>query len=191
MSVRIKITGPQAIFARPECKRDSVTYDMLTPLAARSILDTIHWRPAIRWVIDRIRILEPINILTGPSQDGKSRDAILIDVGYIVEAHFDMTEAAGRDEPAGQHFAMFKRALKRGKFPQPPYFGRPDFVANVSLLTDEASLPVSRFQRGEVDLGLLLHDVAFDDRGRLRFFRAIARDGWVDIPAFDSEMLFG
>ena len=62
MSYRVKlhIWGENACFTRQEMKVERVSYDVITPSAARGILEAIHWKPAIRWVIDRIQVLEPI-----------------------------------------------------------------------------------------------------------------------------------
>ena len=58
--IRLHLTGERACFTRPEMKVERVSYDVITPSAARGILEAIHWKPAIRWVIDRIHVLKPI-----------------------------------------------------------------------------------------------------------------------------------
>src|SRR6476661_6962599 len=58
--IRLHVWGERACFTRPEMKVERVSYDVLTPSAARGILEAIHWKPAIRWVIDRIQVLKPI-----------------------------------------------------------------------------------------------------------------------------------
>src|SRR4051794_38661791 len=58
--VRLKVWGDHACFTRPEMKAERVSYDVMTPSAARGILESIHWKPAIRWVIDQIRVLKLI-----------------------------------------------------------------------------------------------------------------------------------
>ena len=58
--IRLHVWGEQACFTRPEMKVERVSYDVITPSAARGILDAIHWKPAIRWVVDRIHVLKPI-----------------------------------------------------------------------------------------------------------------------------------
>lgn len=58
--VRLRVSGDHACFTRPEMKVERVTYDVMTPSAARGILEAIHWKPAIRWVIDKIHVLNPI-----------------------------------------------------------------------------------------------------------------------------------
>ena len=58
--VRLKVWGDYALFTRPELKVERLTYDVMTPSAARGVLEAVHWKPAIRWVIDAIHVLNPI-----------------------------------------------------------------------------------------------------------------------------------
>ena len=58
--IKLHIWGDYACFTRPEMKVERVSYDVMTPSAARGILEAIHWKPAIQWIIDRIHVLEPI-----------------------------------------------------------------------------------------------------------------------------------
>ena len=58
--VRLHVWGERACFTRPEMKVERVSYDVMTPSAARGILEAVHWKPAIRWVVDRIHVLKPI-----------------------------------------------------------------------------------------------------------------------------------
>ena len=59
--VRLRVSGRWALFTRPEMKVERVSYDVMTPSAARGILEAIHWKPAIRWIIDEIHVLKPIH----------------------------------------------------------------------------------------------------------------------------------
>ena len=61
--VRLHIWGDRACFTRPEMKGERVSYDVITPSAARGILEAIHWKPAIRWQVDRIHVLKPIGVM--------------------------------------------------------------------------------------------------------------------------------
>ena len=58
--VRLHVWGDYACFTRPEMKVERVSYDVITPSAARGILEAIHWKPEIRWIIDRVHVLKPI-----------------------------------------------------------------------------------------------------------------------------------
>src|ERR1700680_2185003 len=58
--VKLLVSGERACFTRPEMKVERVSYDVMTPSAARGVLEAIHWKPAIRWVIDLIHVLKPV-----------------------------------------------------------------------------------------------------------------------------------
>lgn len=58
--VRLLVAGDHACFTRPEMKVERFSYDVLTPSAARGILEAIHWKPAIRWIVEAIHVLKPI-----------------------------------------------------------------------------------------------------------------------------------
>src|SRR5690554_4815849 len=58
--IRIKVWGDYACFTRPEMKVERVSYDVITPSAARGILESIYWKPQIRWIINRITVINPI-----------------------------------------------------------------------------------------------------------------------------------
>src|SRR5262245_5142728 len=60
MGVRVLVRGDFACFTRTELSVERVTYDVMSPSAARGILEAIYWKPAIRWVIDKITVLKPI-----------------------------------------------------------------------------------------------------------------------------------
>src|SRR3954451_13648287 len=72
--VRLKVSGERACFTRPEMKVERVSYDVMTPSAARGILEAIHWKPAIVWTIDRIHVLKPIRFSIIPSQRSGRQD---------------------------------------------------------------------------------------------------------------------
>jgi len=116
--VKLRVWGPWACFTRPEMKVERVSYEVITPSAARGILEAIYWHPIIKWVITRIHVLKPIrftnirrNELSHEVQVKKVKDAmegkgdypyiciendrqqrassVLKDVDYIIEAHFE------------------------------------------------------------------------------------------------------
>src|SRR5512136_557595 len=58
--IRIRVRGDYALFTRPEMKVERVSYDVITPSAARGIIEAVYWKPAIRWVIDKIHVLREI-----------------------------------------------------------------------------------------------------------------------------------
>ena len=169
--IRLHIWGERACFTRPEMKVERVSYDVITPSAARGILEAIHWKPAIRWVVDRIHVLRPIrfesirrNEVGGKispasvtkaikakstaglanyvDEDRQQRAAtILRDVAYVIEAHFDLTAQAGPDDSVGKHLDIFNRRARKGQCFQMPCMGVREFPADFLLLEDGAPLP--------------------------------------------------
>ena len=62
IGVKIRVWGDYALFSRPEFKVERCSYDVMTPSAARGILDAIYWHPGMRWVIDKIHVVKPIQM---------------------------------------------------------------------------------------------------------------------------------
>ena len=200
--VRVKVWGDYALFTRPEMKVERVSYDVMTPSAARGILEAIYWKPAIRWVIDRIHVLKPVRFenirrnevakrasvsnadMQGNSavcvfvDDSKTRrqraSMVLRDVEYVIEAHFELTGDDGTDP--GKHLAMFERRTRKGQCFHRPYFGCREFPVSFEWC-DEIPKPTLS---GERNLGFMLHDMDFDNDMTPRFFRAVMQDGVID-----------
>ena len=171
--VRLLVRGERACFTRPEMKVERVSYDMLTPSAARGILEAIHWKPAIVWVVDRIHVLRPIRFQSfrrnevgakisaglaergmragsvaglglAVEQERQQRATMLLrDVEYLIEAHFELTAKAGPEESEAKHLAMFNRRAAAGQCFHRPCLGNREFPAEFDLLSPESPSPVS------------------------------------------------
>ncbi len=169
--VKLKVWGERACFTRPEMKVERVSYDVITPSAARGILDAIHWKPAIRWSVDRIHVLKPIRFESirrnevggklSPASVAKAMKAgstsglanyvdedrqqraatILRDVAYVIEAHFDLTPKAGPDDSVGKHLDIFNRRARKGQCFQMPCMGVREFPAHFQLLEEGDAIP--------------------------------------------------
>lgn len=169
--VRLRVWGERACFTRPEMKVERVSYDVMTPSAARGILEAIHWKPAIRWSVDRIHVLRPIRfesirrnevgsklssanvakamkagsaagLANFVDEDRQQRAAtILRDVAYVIEAHFDLTGKAGPDDSVGKHLDIFNRRARKGQCFQTPCMGVREFPANFQLMEDREAIP--------------------------------------------------
>lgn len=215
--VKLHVWGDRACFTRPEMKVERVSYDVITPSAARGILEAIHWKPAIRWVVDRIHVLKPIRFETlrrnelgskipagsalqamkrGDIQglhsiiedDRQQRSSTLLrDVAYVIEAHFELTGAPKAGESAAKHLSMFNRRAAAGQCFMHPYLGTREFAADFELVTD--AMPVSTLptDQRDRDLGWMLHDIDYTDSMTPRFFRARLRDGIVEVPPLDAS----
>ena len=214
--VKLHVWGEYACFTRPEMKVERVSYDVMTPSAARGILEAIHWKPAIRWVVDRIHVLKPIrfenlrrNELGSKIPVGKVRTAmkrgvtdglsmfvqddrqqrastLLRDVAYVIEAHFVLTDAAKADDTEAKHLAMFNRRATRGQCFHRPYLGTREFAADFALVKDAMPEFILTSQKRDRDLGWMLHDIDYADAMTPRFFRAKLRNGVIDIPPLDA-----
>jgi CRISPR-associated protein Cas5d len=198
-----------ACFTRPEFKVERVSYPVMTPSAARGLLEAILWKPAIRWHIDRIKVLAPVRFVSfrrnevnrravAPKQAvlrrGGSAPALfaddadvraqrntvaLRDVDYVIEAHFSMTELAGPEDHPGKFLDMFHRRVEKGQHFHQPCFGCREFVAEV-LPADDAPSPIAQTE----DLGLMLWDIDYGgDRNRAVFFPAVLGRGVLEVPA--------
>ncbi len=214
--IRLRVWGEYACFTRPEMKVERVSYDAMTPSAARGVLEAIHWKPAIRWEIDRIHVLKPIRfetlqrnelgkkisavnvtkamragstegLWTVVEEDRQQRATTLLrDVGYVIEAHFVLTAAAGSDDTEAKHLAMFNRRAARGQCFHRPYLGTREFAANFELVDDAmptSSLPETDQDR---DLGWMLFDIDYAYDSSPRFFRARLSGGAIEVPAWNS-----
>ena len=213
--VRLHVWGERACFTRPEMKVERVSYDVMTPSAARGILEAVHWKPAILWVIDRIHVLRPIRFQSfrrnevgakiSAANAERARRAgttaglgmlveenrqqrattLLVDVAYVIEAHFELTARAQSDDTPAKHAAMFNRRAESGQCFHRPCLGTREFVADFALLPPGASLPDSTLPGDQAnrDLGWMLHDIDFAAGNTSRFFRARLADGVLDVGA--------
>ena len=208
--IKIRIWGDYALFTRPEMKVERVSYDVITPSAARGIIEAIYWKPAIRWIIDRIHVLKEIqftnirrnevsekistrnvaqvmhggkkSLFISVTDTRQQRAAMVLkDVEYIVEAHFDLTEAAGDQDTVEKHYNIALRRLRKGQHYHQPYLGTREFPAHVKLIEDE-TIPQSSLS-GKRDLGWMLYDLDFSDPQDIRpqFFKAVMQDGVIDL----------
>ena len=210
--VRLHVWGEYACFTRPEFKAERVSYDVITPSAARGILEAVHWKPAIRWVIDRIHVLRPIRFETVCRNEVGHKMAVskvsgamrrrttaglpliieddrlqrattlLRDVGYVIEAHFVLTAAAEPLDTHAKHLAMFNRRASRGQCFQRPYLGTREWAADFAPVGEGIPMSTLPAEQRDRDLGWMLHDIDFANGHTPRFFRAALRNGVVEVP---------
>ena len=226
--VKLHVWGERACFTRPEMKVERMSYDVMTPSAARGILEAVHWKPAIQWVIDAIHVLKPIrfqsirrnevagvipkNSVHSAMKAGMVHDlrmdaaenrqqraaTVLVDVAYVIEAHFDLTDRAEEGDTPAKHLSMFKRRASQGQCFHQPCFGTREFPAHFALV--DGDLPSSELpdDQRDRDLGWMLLDMRHDRKSRIGnqhsctphclplFFRAALRGGVVAVPPPDS-----
>jgi CRISPR-associated protein Cas5d len=215
--VTLHVWGDYACFTRPEARVERMSYDVMTPSAARGILEAIHWKPAIRWIIDRIHVLKPIqfqsirrNEVGSKISDRTARAAMargsleglnlivdedrqqramlaLKDVGYVIEAHFVLTDKAGPEDGEAKHIAMFNRRAEKGQCFHRPCLGMREFAASFAPAGDawpKSTLPVEQRDR---DLGWMLYDFDYAHGNAARLFQARLAGGVLDLTSGRPE----
>lgn len=190
----------------PALKVERISYPVITPSAARGLVEALLWKPAIRWRIERIKVLSPIRFTAfrrnevnskaptpsaalvrdgGPppalyaDEDRAQRNAVALrDVDYVIEARFTLTERAGPDDNVAKFVEMFRRRLERGQCFHQPYLGTRECAADVRP-ADGAPAPIPETR----DLGWMLWDIEYGAGGNLpRFFRARLENGVLEVP---------
>lgn len=210
MSVKVEVWGDYALFTRPEMKVERVSYDVMTPSAARGILEAIYWHPGMKWIIDKIYVLSPIqftnvrrNEVATKISSGKvksimengqgeicinTKDVIqqrasmvLKNVHYVIEAHFQMTDKANASDNAGKFQDIITRRLAKGQCFHTPYFGCREFPVKFRIY-DFPTVPTA-YADEEKDLGFMLYDMNFSDLENITpvFFRAVLKKGVLDL----------
>lgn len=206
MSIRIEVWGKYACFSRPEMKTERVSYDIITPSAARGLVEAIYWHPGMRYTIDRIYLLSPIRFTNIRRNEVKStllasaalaaakggelpalyasaeiqqRAAMVLqDVHYVIECHFDMTNKATPGDNPGKFQDILRRRLEKGQCYHMPCFGCREFPANFREWPS-ATVPTQPVTQ---DLGFMLYDLDYTDPENIRsqFFRAKLVNGVLD-----------
>jgi CRISPR-associated protein Cas5d len=204
--LRLRACGPLACFTRPELKVERVSYPVMTPSAARGVLEAVLWKPAIEWRVERIRVLRPIRFIAfrrnevsnkaaappsrtvkdgGPAplyfadDDRAQRNTVALrDVDYLIEAHFAITKRASPEDNVNKFLDMFRRRVAKGQHFHQPYLGCREFAAQV-LPADEPPAPIAESR----DLGLMLWDIVYGPEGdRPVFFAARLESGALEVP---------
>ena len=205
--IRLKVWGDYACFTRPEMKVERVSYDVMTPSAARGILEAIYWKPAIVWEIDRIHVMKPVRfdnirrnevlgkiplthvksafsgkeavLFKDPNDERVQRASLVLrDVCYYIEAHFNMTDKAGPEDSVEKHYNVALRRMRKGQCFHHPYFGCREFPVQFEFV--EGEIPRSEL-KGAKEFGLMLWDIDFANNMNPVFFRAEMNDGVIDI----------
>lgn len=208
MAIRMEVWGDYAAFNRAEFKVERMSYDCPTPSAARGMLEAIYFHPGLRWVVDRIYILNPIqftnvrrnevkskltctsayaamlgkdkDLCITTSQDIQQRAAMMLrNVHYVIEAHFEMTDKANPSDNPGKFQDIIKRRLRRGQCFTQPYLGTRECTAHFALWTEDTIPSIDESR----DLGFMLYDMDYSDPNNIQpmFFHAKMENGVVDL----------
>jgi len=216
----LELSGPFACFTRPEMKVERVSYDIMTPSAARACLEAILWKPAVRWHVRSIEVLKPIrwinlrrnelasvvstrnvvvamkngsgNLGVYIEDDRQQRAGLFLrDVAYRVHAYLEFKREADPGASPMKYQEMFERRANKGQCVNQPYLGCREFTAAFRLIADPANEPAPIPETR--DLGFMLHDLDFTNpyEPQPRFFRARLENGTVNVPVWDSEEVRG
>jgi CRISPR-associated protein Cas5d len=206
---RLKVSGANACFTRPEMKVERVSYDVMTPSAARGILEAILWKPAICWHILQIDVLKPVrwesvrrnevgavisarNVTSAMAQgkgnlgmyvekERQQRAGLFLrDVAYVIHACFEMTDKVGPEDHVTKFEQMFIRRASNGQCFHRPYFGCREFPVEFEFLPRESeNLKPIDESR---DLGWMLYDMDYSGKEPMpQFFHAKLEHGSVDL----------
>jgi CRISPR-associated protein Cas5d len=181
--VKLCVSGDYACFTRPEMKAERVSYDVMTPSAAGGILEAIHWKPAIKWIVEEIHVLKPIRFqsirrnevgakapvasIRKAMKDGDIGDlhlivegsrqqraaTVLADVGYVICARFELTPKAYDSDNAGKHLDTFNRRARKGQCFHQPSLGTREFPARFELIEPDAPLPAPEKETADLGFG--------------------------------------
>jgi CRISPR-associated protein Cas5d len=208
----LRIRGGLACFTRPEFSTERLSYELMTPSAARGVIEAVLWKPAIRWEITSIALLSPVrwiefrrnevnsristrNALRASrgeepvpeffsDEDRAQRNTLALrEVDYGVTARLRITAQAGDEDSLEKFRAMFVRRMEKGQQHYQPYLGCREFPAVVEFW-DGTPAPLVGETR---ELGWMLHDIEFGPQNRARFFPARLVQGVMQVPAWQNS----
>lgn len=211
----LEVWGDMACFTRPELKVERVSYDVITPSAARAVFESIFWKDAIRWEVTKIEVLNPIKwtairrnevgAVAGKNiksiyieEKRQQKNALLLkDVRYRIYAKLifipvrdrkNMKHDPGSDENPGKYNAMFERRAAKGQCFNQPYLGTREFAASFRLIDKNAEDLRPAIDENR-DFGIMLYDMDFSDIKNVQpmFYRAKMVQGVIMVPAYNSE----
>ncbi len=195
---KLKVWGRNACFTRPEMKAERVSYDVMTPSAARGVLEAISWKPAFVWRVTQIDVLNPIKwesvrrnevgkTMSPASsclyiEDERQQRAglFLRDVAYTIHAYFEMTDKVGPTDNVRKFEDMFERRAESGQCFHRPYLGCREFGADFELILNGSTPEPIHESR---DLGWMFYDYDYGGAEPMpRFFNAKLKEGRVGVP---------
>jgi CRISPR-associated protein Cas5d len=209
-ALAVKVWGEYACFTRPEMKVERVSYPVLTPSAARGILEAICWKPEFAWHVEEIWVLNEVRYCSlvrnevnrraseraalnwqrhcggyDASADRAQRHTLgLRDVAYVIRAQIAVKP--GVDAPPAKFRDQFRRRVRNGRCFAMPYLGCREFSAFFAP-PDGTEQPIGRTE----DLGPMLLDLDYapdgSGRGTPRFFAARLENGTLRVPVLTDR----
>ena len=213
----LEVWGAMACFTRPELKVERVSYNVITPSAARAIFEAIFWKPAIHWQVTKIEVLNPIkwtsvrrnevgavaskNPIYIEDKRQQKNSLLLKDVRYRLWAKLefisqrkrtkqpDLFDEEHHDENPAKYNAMFERRASKGQCFNQPYLGTRECVASFRLVNPETGELAAPINENR-DLGIMLYDMDFEKDLKnppAMFYRARMENGIIIVPPRNSE----
>lgn len=194
--VKVEVWGDYALFTRPELSVERVSYDVISPSAARGILESIYWHPGMKYRIDKIHVLNPIRFTNVRRNEVKSKalassfravmthggelpsvytsediqqraSMMLRDVHYVIEAHFDMTDKAQSGDNPGKFKDILMRRLRKGACYSQPYLGTRECSCNFKEWDSPEEPQGFYSDDGHRDFGIVLYDMDYESPGSI------------------------
>ena len=206
----VRVWGEFACFTRPEMKVERVSYPVMTPSAARGVLEAVFWKPEMAWRVEEIWVLNPIRYFSILRNEVNSRQSeraaaawqregggfdattdraqrhtlALRNVNYLIKAQIMVKP--GIDADPAKYRDQFRRRVQAGQCFAMPYLGCREFTAAFAA-PDGGEEPIEITD----ELGLMLHDLVYatdgSGRGKPRFFQARLEQGILHVPAFSAH----
>lgn len=215
MGFCLEVKGDYACFTRPEMKVERVSYDVITPSAARAIFEAILWKPAIEWSVGKIEVLAPIEwvsirrnelgsvissgninkamrggampVLDIESERQQRASLLLRDVHYRLHAHFQLSDRAGSGDNAAKFADMFKRRAQKGQCFHQPYLGCREFPCQFELIENQGAHTTLPIAQN-LQLGWMLYDIDYTQKeAQPLFFNATLKGGVLHVPPKNSS----
>ncbi|MBK7234631.1 MAG: type I-C CRISPR-associated protein Cas5 [Sterolibacteriaceae bacterium] len=211
----LEVSGDFACFTRPEMKVERVSYDLITPSAARAVFESILWKPAIRWHVRCIEVLHPVrwtsvrrnevasvvstrnaiaamNGGTGQpglyvEEDRQQRAGLFLrDVAYRLHAELEFLQDRAPNDMLSKYTEMFVRRATKGQCVNQPYLGCREFAARFRLVEDPDAEPLAESSL-DGDLGWMFYDMDFENPAdpQPQFFRARLDRGVLDLAGVE------
>ena len=216
----LEVCGDFACFTRPEMKVERVSYEVITPSAARAIFEAIFWKPAIQWRITQIEVINPVNwisvrrnevgkVFSGPSvkqlnggnalamgliieDERQQRSALFLrEVKYRIFADLIFDQSKDPESKYAKYAEMFERRAKKGQCFNQPYLGCREFTCSFRMIEGSKNEPKPISDSRE--LGWMLYDMDYTKKENPtpRFFKAEMKNGVVEVPAWNSPEVRG
>lgn len=211
MGYKIRVFGDRALFSRPELKVERYSYDIPTPSALVGIVESVYWHPGLKYVIDRVKVINRIERISVKRNELKSKisaqkvrtvlegknellyidrnrdiamrnSSILTNVEYVIEYHFELVPEKMNESDSEAKFAsIINRRIEKGQCYKQPYFGCREFPAYFERATGEEESYYK--DEAEKDFGLMLYGMDYSDPQQYTplFFNAVMKNGIVEM----------